>query len=126
MARLCTRSCAPAPLEPPSPGRTRGAFLWVRHCATLAYRRRRERGSCGAVCLRGGRIAAVELLDAKSDEEAVEQWRMIFEQRKSKFEGFEVWDYARKVAHDPPREADAESEPPKLAPYLSPPSPASG
>ena len=59
--------------------------------------------------LRGGRIAAVELLDAKSDEEAVEQCRMIFEQRKSKFEGFEVWDYARKVAHDPPREADAET-----------------
>ena len=58
--------------------------------------------------MRGGHIAAVELLDAKSDEEAVEQCRAIFEERKSKFEAFEVWDYARKVAHGPPREEDAE------------------
>ena len=58
--------------------------------------------------MRGGHIAAVELLDAKSDEEAVEQCRALFEERKSKFEAFEVWDHARKIAQGPPREDDAE------------------
>jgi hypothetical protein len=41
-------------------------------------------------CLREGHIAAVELLDVKSDEEAVEKCRVPFEERKSKLEGFEV------------------------------------
>ena len=57
--------------------------------------------------MRGGHIAAVELLNAKSDEEAIEQCRALFEERKSKFEAFEVWDHARKIAHGPPREDDA-------------------
>ena len=35
--------------------------------------------------MRRGHIAAVELLDAKSDEEAIEQCRALFEERKSKF-----------------------------------------
>ena len=57
--------------------------------------------------MRGGHIAAVELLDAKSDEEAMEQCRGLFEERKSKFEGFEVWDRTRKIAEGAPREGDA-------------------
>ena len=49
--------------------------------------------------MRGGHIAAVEPLDAKSDEEAVERSaEQIFEERKSKFEAFEVWDRTRKIA----------------------------
>ena len=37
--------------------------------------------------MRDGHIAAVELLNVKSDEEAVEKCRALFEERKSKFEG---------------------------------------
>jgi hypothetical protein len=58
--------------------------------------------------MRGGHIAAVELLDAESDEEAVEQCRAIFEERKSKFEAFEVWDRTRKIAEGSRRDDDAE------------------
>ena len=60
--------------------------------------------------MRDGHIAAVELLDVKSDEEAVEKSRALFEERKSKFEGFEVWDHARKIAHGPPREDDQHAD----------------
>ena len=60
--------------------------------------------------VRDGHIAAVELLDVKSDEEAVEKCRGLFEERKSKYEGFEVWDRARKIADGPPREHDADAE----------------
>ena len=60
--------------------------------------------------LREGHIAAVELLDVKSDEEAVEKCKALFEERKSKFEGFEVWDRARKIAHGPPREDDGPAD----------------
>ena len=58
--------------------------------------------------MRGGHIAAEELLDAKSDEEAVEECRAIFEERKSKFEAFEVWDRTRKIAEGSRRVDDAE------------------
>ena len=60
--------------------------------------------------MRDGHIAAVELLDVKSDEEAVEKCRALFEERKSKFEGFEVWDRTRKIAHGPPREDDGHTD----------------
>jgi hypothetical protein len=56
--------------------------------------------------MRGGHIAAVEILDVKSDEEAVEKCVALFEEQKSKFEGFEVWDRTRKIAEGPPREDD--------------------
>ena len=36
--------------------------------------------------MRGGHIAAIELLNAKSDEEAIQQCQALFEERKSKFE----------------------------------------
>ena len=58
--------------------------------------------------MRGGHIAAEEFLDAKSDEEAVEECRAIFEERKSKFEAFEVWDRTRKIAEGSRRVDDAE------------------
>jgi len=56
--------------------------------------------------MRGGHIAAVEILDVKSDEEAVEKCKAFFEERKSKFEGFEVWDRTDKTAEGPPRDYD--------------------
>ena len=56
--------------------------------------------------MRDGHIAAVELLDVNSDEEAVEKCKALFEKWKSKYDGFEVWDRARKIAHGPPREDD--------------------
>jgi hypothetical protein len=56
--------------------------------------------------MRGGNVAAVELLDVESDEEAIERSKALFEERKSKFDGFEVWDLARKIAEGPPREDD--------------------
>jgi len=48
--------------------------------------------------VRSGHIAAVEHLDVASDEEAVEKAKLLFAERKGQFEGFEVWDGARKVA----------------------------
>jgi hypothetical protein len=59
--------------------------------------------------MRNGHIGAIELLDVDSDEEAVEKRRAIFEERRSKFEGFEVWDHTRKVAAHP-REDDGYAE----------------
>jgi hypothetical protein len=56
--------------------------------------------------MRGGHIAAVEILDVKSDEEAVGKCAALFEERKSKFEGFEVWDRTRKIAEGPLPEED--------------------
>ena len=56
--------------------------------------------------MRDGHIAGVELLDVNSDEEAIEKSKALFEERKSKFEGFEVWDRARRFADGPPREDD--------------------
>jgi hypothetical protein len=60
--------------------------------------------------MRNGHIAAVELLDVKSDDEAVEKCTAIFEERKSKFEGFEVWDHTRKIAEGPRRHGDADAD----------------
>ena len=60
--------------------------------------------------MRGGHIAAVELLDVTSDEEAVEKCRALFEERKSTFEGFEVWDRTRKIAVHPPLEDDGNAD----------------
>ena len=54
--------------------------------------------------IRAGHVADVEFLDVNSDEEAVERSKALFEERKSKFEGVEVWDRARKIADGPPRE----------------------
>jgi len=52
-------------------------------------------------------VAAVELLDAVSDEEAIEKAKSLFAERRYQFEGFEVWDGARKVvAHSPSRADD--------------------
>jgi hypothetical protein len=51
--------------------------------------------------MRNGHIGAIEPLDVDSDEKAVEKCRAIFEERRSKFEGFEVWDHTRKVAAHP-------------------------
>jgi hypothetical protein len=51
-----------------------------------------------------GHIAAVEpeALQGLSDEEALARARMLFEARKDKFDGFEVWEGARVVIQEPP------------------------
>lgn len=53
--------------------------------------------------MRNGHIGAVELLTDSSDAAAIEQAQALFEQRKDKFAGFEVWDRARFV-HRYPRD----------------------
>jgi hypothetical protein len=55
-------------------------------------------------CMRGGHIADVEMLVGLNDEEAVKTAHKLFEARKQKggFEGFEVWEEARKIMQHPP------------------------
>ena len=53
--------------------------------------------------MRGGHIVAVELLEAESDEHAVQQGRALFDGRRlDKLDGFEIWDRARVVHRHPP------------------------
>lgn len=52
--------------------------------------------------IRDGHIGAVELLTDTSDAAAIAQAQALFEQRKDKFAGFEVWDRARFVYRYPP------------------------
>jgi len=50
--------------------------------------------------IRGGYVVAAEELTEVSDEEAVAKAHVLFAERKDLFEGFEVWDLARKlIAH---------------------------
>ncbi len=53
--------------------------------------------------LRGGHIAAVELMPGLTDEQAVEKCRLLYESRRSKegYQGFEVWEEARMVHQHP-------------------------
>ena len=56
--------------------------------------------------MRNGHIAGVEALYVKSDEEALEKAKALFEERKALFDGFEVWDRTRKVDVRPSRVDD--------------------
>jgi len=57
--------------------------------------------------MRGGHIAAVELLETEWDDEAIKQAKALFKSRaKDKFDGVEVWDQSRFVYSHPPRGAD--------------------
>jgi hypothetical protein len=50
--------------------------------------------------IRGGDVVAAEELTGLSDEEAIAKAHVLFSERKNLFEGFEVWDLARKlIAH---------------------------
>jgi hypothetical protein len=61
--------------------------------------------------MRRGHIADVELLEGgPSDQEAIERARKLFEARKDQFEGFEVWEGARKIIQEPPPD-DTETSP---------------
>lgn len=51
--------------------------------------------------MRDGHIGAVELLTDASDVAAIAQAQALFEERKNKFAGFEVWDRARFVHRYP-------------------------
>jgi hypothetical protein len=53
--------------------------------------------------IRGGHIAAVELLPDLTDEEAVKQCREMFEARRAdkEYDGFEVWNLSRRIAQFP-------------------------
>jgi|SRR5690348_16398739 len=52
--------------------------------------------------MRNGHIGAVELLTDESDAAAIAQAQTLFEERKHKYVGFEVWDRARFVHRFPP------------------------
>jgi len=52
--------------------------------------------------MRNGHIGAVELLTDVSDAAAIAQATALFEERKHKFVGFEVWGRARFVHRFPP------------------------
>lgn len=55
--------------------------------------------------MKGGHIAAVEVLLGLNDEEALEKSRELFAARKDEFnyDGFEVWEQARKIIRWPPK-----------------------
>lgn len=54
---------------------------------------------------KGGHIVGVEALPPDvMDDEAVEMARHLFEQRKSEFDGFEVWDRTRGIYQFPKSE----------------------
>ncbi len=60
---------------------------------------------------RNGRIAAVQFLKTGSDEELIEQSRRIFRERTDQpFDGFEVWDGARRVHVQPEKIEDRQSK----------------
>jgi hypothetical protein len=98
----------PALVRPPRIG-LRGAFFGDGSPQSCRFAYPSPTGAKHMRCylMRNGHIAAVELLDVKSDEEAVEKCRALFEERKPKFEEFEVWDRTRKIARGPRREDDA-------------------
>ena len=54
--------------------------------------------------VRAGRIAGVEMLTGLSDKDAVAKAQLLFSERKTHFDGFEVWEGARFVMRHP--EAD--------------------
>jgi hypothetical protein len=64
--------------------------------------------------MRGGRIWAVEILEAgSSDASLIEQGKAQFDRRKGEgFDGFEVWDGARPLY----RHHRHSAEPPKTSP----------
>jgi hypothetical protein len=60
--------------------------------------------------MRKGHIAAVEFLTAGPDESLIEQAKLIFNERTDRpFDGFEVWDGARRVYFHPETDGDPDS-----------------
>jgi hypothetical protein len=45
--------------------------------------------------VRAGRIAGVEMLTGLSDKDAIAKAHSLFSERKTQFDGFEVWDQTR-------------------------------
>ncbi len=60
--------------------------------------------------LRAGHIVGVEMLTELSDQDAIATAHLLFSERRTKFDGFEVWDGARIVIRHPDPLA-AEPEP---------------
>jgi hypothetical protein len=56
--------------------------------------------------MRGGHIRAVEEMPGLSDEEAVAKGHQMLVERRTMFEGFEVWDRSRMVIQYPPIEEE--------------------
>jgi hypothetical protein len=52
--------------------------------------------------IKGGHIAGVEALPPDvTDDEAIEMAHHLFEERRSEFDGFEVWDHSRELYQFP-------------------------
>jgi len=51
--------------------------------------------------MNNGHIDAVEVLTTTSDEDAISQARVLFQERKHRFEGFELWDGDRVIVRYP-------------------------
>jgi hypothetical protein len=61
--------------------------------------------------VRAGHIAAVEMLTGLSDKDAIAKAHSLFSERKTQFDGFEVWDQTRFLFRHPDPDA-AEPKPP--------------
>jgi hypothetical protein len=51
--------------------------------------------------MKGGHIVAVEVLEGLADAEALEKAFALFDERKDRFEGFELWDRTRVIIRHP-------------------------
>ena len=47
--------------------------------------------------MKGGHIAAVEILEGLTEPEAIEKSKSLFAKTGNKFDGFELWDGARVI-----------------------------
>ena len=55
--------------------------------------------------VRAGRIAGVEMLTGLSDKDAIAKAHSLFSERKTQFDGFEVWDQTRFLFRHPDPDA---------------------
>jgi len=60
--------------------------------------------------MRGGHIVAVKEFPGLSDQDAIEQGRLLFEEHSEEYDDFEIWDHNRKVYQHSRREIEHESE----------------
>ena len=67
--------------------------------------------------IRNGHFAAVEVLNARADEDAIEQAQSLFEQHAKSFDGFELWEGGRLVYQFPEVSPPCQSAPTDVQSY---------